>query len=123
MVSGSTLTITYDSELDEVAMPPEDAFTVAVNLLFRDISNVSVTGDKVILTLSSAVESGKGAYVTRSTTSGKLSSGTPMSITHTFPGNSRVCPRRERAVTCTRGWVRPRTRTPHLEEHYQDKMN
>ena len=55
MVDGTTLTLTYDEELNENSEPSPDAFSVAVGGTGRAVDRVSVAGDTVTLTLASAV--------------------------------------------------------------------
>ena len=54
-VDGTTLTLTYDEDLDENSEPSSDAFSVAVGGTGRAVDGVSVSGSSVILTLGSAV--------------------------------------------------------------------
>ena len=57
-VDGTTLTLTYDEDLDENSEPLSDAFSVTVGGTGRAVDGVSVSGSSVILTLGSAVASG-----------------------------------------------------------------
>ena len=57
-VDGSTLTLTYNETLDVAAVPSKSAFTVNVNGVERSIFIVGLGGSNVLLTLSTAVESG-----------------------------------------------------------------
>ena len=54
-VDGTTLTLTYDEDLDENSEPSSDAFSVTVGGTGRAVDGVSVSGSSVILTLASAV--------------------------------------------------------------------
>ena len=54
-VDGTTLTLTYDEDLDENSEPSSDAFSVAVGGTGRAVDGVSVSGSSVILTLGPAV--------------------------------------------------------------------
>ena len=56
-VDGTTLTLTYDKDLDENSEPSSDAFSVTVGGTGRAVDGVSVSGSSVILTLGSAVTS------------------------------------------------------------------
>ena len=57
-VDGTTLTLTYDEDLDENSEPSADAFSVTAGSTGRAVDGVSVSGSSVILTLGSAVASG-----------------------------------------------------------------
>ncbi len=57
-VDETTLTLTYDEDLDENSEPSSDAFSVTVGGTGRAVDGVSVSGSSVILTLGSAVASG-----------------------------------------------------------------
>ena len=54
-VDGTTLTLTYDEDLDENSEPSADAFSVTVVGTGRAVDGVSVSGSSVMLTLGSAV--------------------------------------------------------------------
>ena len=54
-VDGTTLTLTYDEDLDENSEPSSDAFSVTAGGTGRAVDGVSVSGSSVILTLASAV--------------------------------------------------------------------
>ena len=54
-VDGTTLTLTYDEDLDENSEPSSDAFSVTAGGTGRAVDGVSVSGSSVILTLGSAV--------------------------------------------------------------------
>lgn len=54
-VSGATLTLTYNERLDEYSVPAAGDFTVMVAGAERSVSEVEISGTKVILTLASAV--------------------------------------------------------------------
>ena len=56
-VDGTTLTLTYDEDLNENSEPSSDAFSVTVVGTGRAVDWVSVSGSSVILTLGSAVTS------------------------------------------------------------------
>ena len=53
-VNGATLVLTYDEALDTNSVPASSAFTVTVADAARTVSDVSVSGRAVTLTLSSA---------------------------------------------------------------------
>ena len=57
-VDGTTLTLTFNEDLDESSVPPTTAFTVTVSGNVRAVDSVNVTGGAVTLTLASAVASG-----------------------------------------------------------------
>ena len=62
-VNGATLLLTYDESLDEGVSIPTEAFTVRVEGNARPVSNVSVAGPAVALTLSPAVAAGETVTV------------------------------------------------------------
>ena len=62
-VDGSTLTLTYEENLDEGVTLPASAFTVTVNSGGRAVNGVSVSGTTVDLTLASAVAAGETVKV------------------------------------------------------------
>ena len=62
-VDGTTLTLTYDEDLDEASGLAADAFSVTVGGTGRAVDGVSVSGSSVILTLGSAVASGATVMV------------------------------------------------------------
>ena len=62
-VDGSTLTLTYEENLDEGVTLPASAFTVTVNSGGRAVNGVSVSGTTVNLTLASAVAAGETVKV------------------------------------------------------------
>lgn len=55
--------MTYSLTLAENSVPNVSAFTVIVNSVPRSISSVSISGNKVILTLSSVVAPGEAVTV------------------------------------------------------------
>ena len=57
-VDGSTLTLTYNEDLDTGVTPPADAFAVTVNGASRSIIGVGVGESSVVLFPSPAVEAG-----------------------------------------------------------------
>ena len=63
-VDGTTLTLTYDEDLDENSEPSSAAFSVTVGGTGRPVDGVSVSGSSVILTLGSAVTSEDTVTVT-----------------------------------------------------------
>ena len=62
-VDGAALTLTYNNDLDEGVTLPASAFTVTVAANTRSVSDVSVSGRAVTLTLASAVEAGEAVGV------------------------------------------------------------
>ena len=62
-VDGSTLTLTYEENLDEGVTLPASAFTVTVGGDDRAVNGVSVSGTTVNLTLASAVAAGETVKV------------------------------------------------------------
>ena len=62
-VDGTTLTLTYNNDLDEGVTLPASAFTVTVVGNTRTVSSVSVSGRAVTLTLDPAAESGEAVTV------------------------------------------------------------
>ena len=64
VVDGETLTLTYGEALDETSTPAMGAFAVAVEGAARSVSDVSVSGSAVALTLASAVTVAEGVTVT-----------------------------------------------------------
>ena len=63
-VTGTTLIITFDENLDTGSKPAASAFTVTVNSVNRTVSTVdSISGAQVTLTLSSAVNFGETVKV------------------------------------------------------------
>ena len=62
-VNGSSLTLTYDTALDETGTISPSNFTVNVNGSRRSVSSVSVSGTAVTLTLSQAVVGGQTVTV------------------------------------------------------------
>ena len=91
-VDGATLTLTYDGTLDVGATPSSTAFTVNVNEAERNIFIVGLGGTSVLLTLSSAVESGdtvtvayakpSGANVIKDTDGNEADSFTAQAVTN-----------------------------------------
>ena len=62
-VDGSTLTLTYEENLDEGVTLPSSAFTVAVGGNDRAVNGTSVSGKTVNLTLAAAVAAGETVKV------------------------------------------------------------
>ena len=62
-VNDDMLTITFDESLDDGSEPAASAFTVTVAGTERTVSDVSITGAVVTLTLSSPVDSGQTVTV------------------------------------------------------------
>ena len=62
-VDGAALTLTYGEALDESSTPATDAFTVMVDGAARSVSDVSVSGSTVALTLALAATRGQGVTV------------------------------------------------------------
>ncbi len=58
-VQGDQLTLTYDEPLDETSTPTTGSFTVMVDGASRTVSTVKINGEKVTLTLESAVAPGE----------------------------------------------------------------
>ena len=54
-VNGPTITLNYDEALDANSTPPTSAFSVMVGGTAREVSEVSISGSSVSLTLASAV--------------------------------------------------------------------
>ena len=52
-VSGTALTLTYDTGMDQTSVPAASAFTVAVDAATTTVSSVAVAGAEVTLTLAS----------------------------------------------------------------------
>ena len=69
-MNGATLTLTYNETLGVSATPSSLAFTVNVNGQERSIIVVGLAGAKVLLTLSTAVESGDTVTVAYAKPSG-----------------------------------------------------
>ena len=63
VANGDTLELVFSEALDETETPPASAFTVRVNRSRRTVSNVSLDGSKVSLTLGSALNAGDRASV------------------------------------------------------------
>lgn len=59
VVNGATLTITYDDTLDPAYVPAISAYTVLVNSVARTVTNVTVSGATIVLTLSTPVLTGQ----------------------------------------------------------------
>ena len=91
-VDGSTLTLTFDETLDVGATPSSTAFTVNVNGVEHNILIVGLGGANVLLTLSTAVESGdtvtvdyakpSGANVIKDTDGNEADSFTGQAVTN-----------------------------------------
>ena len=62
-VSGATLTLTYDEDLDDTSTPAAGDFAVTVADSAVTVSDVAVSGATVTLTLSTAVEHGETVSV------------------------------------------------------------
>ena len=62
-VDGETLVLTFDNTLDEFVSLPTSAFTVTVGGATRTVSDVSVSGAAVTLTLASPVDAGETVKV------------------------------------------------------------
>ena len=63
VVVGATLTLLYDEALDETSEPATGDFAVTVAGSARGVSDVDVSGPRVVLTLASAVEEGEAVTV------------------------------------------------------------
>jgi uncharacterized repeat protein (TIGR02059 family) len=59
----SILSMTYDLTLNNLSVPAATSFSVVVNTVARPVSTVSISGSKVLLTLSSAVKYGDNVTV------------------------------------------------------------
>ena len=59
VVNGVTLTLIYHEPLDGSSTPPASAFTVTGGSSSRAVSNVALSGSRVLLTLDPAVEHGE----------------------------------------------------------------
>ena len=59
VVNGATLTLSYHEPLDGSSTPPASAFTVTGGSSSRTVSNVALSGSRVLLTLDPAVEHGE----------------------------------------------------------------
>ena len=59
VVNGATLTLTYDSWLDQMSVPPASAFTMAGGSQSRTVSAVLVSRNTLELTLDPAVDHGE----------------------------------------------------------------
>ena len=91
-VDGSTLTLTFSENLDVGVTPSSTAFTVNVNEAERNIFIVGLGGSNVLLTLSTAVESGdtvtvdyakpSGANVIKDTDGNEADSFTGQAVTN-----------------------------------------
>ena len=64
IVNGSTLTLTYSEPLDTNSRPATSDYTVTVNSATRGVTNVSVSGSAVTLTLASEVQAGQDVRLT-----------------------------------------------------------
>lgn len=63
VANGDTLELVYSETLDGNAEPPTSAFTVWVNRATRNVTDVSLSGSTVTLTLGSALSAGDSASV------------------------------------------------------------
>ena len=75
-VDGSTLTLTYEENLDEGVTLPSSAFTVTVGGNDRAVNGVSISGRTLNLTLASAVAAGETVKVGTPSRTVPTSSGT-----------------------------------------------
>ena len=71
-VDGDTLTLTWNEALDEGSTPPTHAFDVLVGGALREVTEVSVSGSTVTLTLAPAVAPGNTVTVRYLVTSTSL---------------------------------------------------
>lgn len=55
--NGTTITLTYNETLGAYTIPSASHYSIVVNNNYRSVSQVSISGDKVILTLSSSITS------------------------------------------------------------------
>ena len=62
-VNGSSTTLTYDEALDESSVPDKSVYTVTVDGVTRLVSQVSVAGSRVTLTLADPVSFGEAVTV------------------------------------------------------------
>ena len=74
-VDGSTLTLTYNEDLDTGVTPPADAFAVTVNGASRSIIGVGVGESSVVLFPSPAVEAGDTVTVAYTVPTGESPAG------------------------------------------------
>ena len=74
-VDGSTLTLTYNEDLDTGVTPPADAFAVTVNGASRSIIGVGVGESSVVLFPSPAVEAGDTVTVAYTVPTGESAVG------------------------------------------------
>ena len=63
-VDGASLVLTYAEDLDTGSVPAADAYSVTVDGAAAEPSNVSISGNKVTLTLASAVTGGPAVTLT-----------------------------------------------------------
>jgi len=63
-VSGNVLTLTYNEALNTSLVPPRTNFSVLANGVSVPVNAVSVSGNSVLLTLSSAVDASATVFVT-----------------------------------------------------------
>ncbi|MFF2092600.1 Ig-like domain-containing protein [Paenibacillus sp. NPDC058174] len=63
VANGSTITLRYNESLNSSSVPYPGSYSVSVNSSIRTVTQVQVSGDQVILTLSSPVSSGDSIYV------------------------------------------------------------
>lgn len=62
-VNGASLVLDYNESLDNTSIPNNSDYTVTVNSVSRSITNVSISGDIVTLTLDPEVEDGDNIVV------------------------------------------------------------
>ena len=62
-IDGDTLTLTYDSPLDEGSVPGTRSYLVEASLLPVDVEAVTIDGSSVVLKLSSGVQAGQPVIV------------------------------------------------------------
>ncbi len=62
-VNGASMMLGFDALLDDTSVPAGSAFAVSVAGSARTVSNVTVSGERVLLTLAQAVSSGEAVTV------------------------------------------------------------
>ena len=86
-VDGDALTLTFGEGLDEDSKPASDAFSVAVDGAARGVSDVSISGSTLTLTLASAVLAGE-----------------TVTVSYTVPAGANANPLRDTADNAAAGF-------------------